>query len=109
MNRVQELPRREWPARSRGSWRHVYLIQEGEDGPVKIGIAANAFWRISDLQVGNCRRLRLIAVFICEDNADARAIEQWTHYQLEDAHISGEWFNVPPEEAASLIRARCTS
>ena len=108
MSEVQQIPREEWPVTWSGSWRHIYVIQEGEGGPVKVGIAANAFWRISDLQVGNFRPLKLIAVFTCEDKANARRIERWAHFQLEESHLAGEWFNEHPEAVVALLKSRCT-
>lgn len=103
MTGLEKLPRQSWPIRNRGPWRHIYIIQEGEDGPVKVGIAANAFWRINELQVGNYRRLRLIAVFVCADKRKAFEIEQWAHFQLEDCHLGGEWFNAHPDEVVALF------
>src|SRR3546814_5368437 len=41
---------------TRSGVTHIYVIQEGIDGPCKIGISRNAFWRRQDLQSGNHRR-----------------------------------------------------
>lgn len=100
------IPRDSWPIRTRGSWRHVYVVQEGDDGPVKIGIAANAFWRLNELQVGNFRRLRLIAVFSCDDKRAAYEIEQWAHFQMEERHLGGEWFNMSAGDAVAILKSK---
>src|SRR3546814_16394279 len=52
---------------TRSGVTHIYVLQEGIDGPCKIGISRNAFWRRQDLQSGNHRDLPLRALFAADD------------------------------------------
>lgn len=90
-------------AKSAGCFSHLYVIQEGDEGPCKIGIARNAFWRRSDLQTGNWRSLHLKSVFEADDRRAAVIAEAavLSHFRAE--HLSGEWLNVTPEALAEFI------
>lgn len=103
MSRIRSIHPDLWPIKIRGSFRHLYVVQEGDDGPVKVGIAANAFWRLSELQVGNHRPLKLCAVFEGEDKRDVYAFEQHIHSALSPFAIGGEWFACSPQNAIDLI------
>lgn len=103
MSRIRSIHPGLWPIKFRGPFRHVYVVQEGEAGPVKVGIAANAFWRLSELQVGNHRPLKLCAVFEGDDKRAAYALEQRVHSALSPFAIGGEWFACSPQTAIDLI------
>jgi hypothetical protein len=82
---------------------HVYVIQEGEDGPCKVGIARNAFWRRMDLQSGNHRPLHIRHVFEATDRRDAILAEAAAHKHFSQYHISGEWIGVEPDVIAIFL------
>jgi len=103
MARIRSIHINDWPVAFRGQFRHLYVVQENDDGPVKIGIAANAFWRLSELQIGNHRRLRLRAVFEGQDKRHVFELEQRVHARLAEFSISGEWFSCSSEHAISTI------
>lgn len=84
---------------------HVYIIQEGDDGPVKVGIARNAFWRRQDLQSGNFRRLYLRGVYECAERSDAVVLEARILSNFEKLRIGGEWLNIDPASVAAFIDA----
>lgn len=67
--------------------RFVYFIQEGDDGPVKIGEAFDPASRLRDLQCGNPRTLKLQAVVFATDQTEDRLHMKWV-----DARVRGEWF-----------------
>jgi hypothetical protein len=67
--------------------RFVYFIQDGENGPVKIGLSNEPDKRISKLQTGNPRELFLRHVIPGD-----RAVENQLHKRFEPARIRGEWF-----------------
>ncbi len=92
MSRIRSIHPDTWEAASRwgGSGAHVYVIEE-ENGPVKIGIARNAFWRKADLQSGNVRQLQLRAVYQCDTRYEAAAIEKAVLDKFSDARLRGEW------------------
>lgn len=70
---------------------YVYLIQEGEDGPVKIGWAKNPATRLEDFQTGNSRELRIVASFPGGIN-DEREL----HKRFAAHRLRGEWFEPVP-------------
>ncbi len=69
----------------------IYFIQEENDGPIKIGICINVLKRLSGIQVGTPRLLRLLAHI----PGDA-ALERKLHKQFSSSNIRGEWFR--PDE-----------
>lgn len=103
MSRIRSIHPDDWPIRFRGNFRHLYVVQEGDAGPIKIGIAANAFWRVSELQAGNPRQLILRAVFEGPDKRLIFGLEQQVHKRLSEYLISGEWFSCNLDHAISVI------
>lgn len=77
------------------AWMFVYFIQEGMDGPIKIGEAADPPKRLEHMQCGNPRPLRVVAVILAE-----RTTEWQLHgYWRSSAWIRGEWFGRGHQEA----------
>jgi len=75
------------------SW--VYFIQEGTDGPIKIGYtAANPKGRLAALQTGNAKPLRVVtwAPGTTQDERDL-------HERFKHLRMQGEWF----QPAADLV------
>lgn len=66
----------------------LYFIQAGEEGPIKIGIAANVTKRLDMLQTGNPEKLRIVGLLECHDS-----LEKVLHGRFRDGHIRGEWFD----------------
>jgi hypothetical protein len=70
---------------------HLYVISEGEAGPVKIGRSISAPSRLCSLQTGNPRPLRILAAW--EVRADEiNEAESTLHEELEGFALIGEWF-----------------
>lgn len=70
----------------------VYILQDGTDGHIKIGWAANPFDRLKQLQTGNSRQLRLL---YCEDlgsKCGAVRAERMLHKEFAGHRVRGEWF-----------------
>lgn len=88
----------QWRVRS-----YVYVIQWGDEGPVKIGIAVNPVLRFNELQGANWAELRLTAVIPVFGSA--LALEQAAHKVAEEYKIRGEWFDLAPIEAVSAVLA----
>ena len=95
------------PARAGEFRRHhtatvVYLVQSGEDGPVKIGTSTlgGLRRRLDALQIGNPVPLLLRAVF-----AGDRREERELHGRFAAAHVGGEWFL--PAVLVELVGADC--
>lgn len=71
---------------------HIYFLQKGEDGPIKIGRSRNPERRCTNLQVYNPDPLHLIKA------APATAeLEQELHKKFCANHVRGEWFTPTPE------------
>jgi hypothetical protein len=88
----------QWRVRS-----YVYVIQWGEEGPVKIGIAVDPVLRFNELQGANWAVLHLTAVIPVFGSA--LALEQASHKIAAEYRIRGEWFDLAPIEAVSAVLA----
>jgi hypothetical protein len=77
----------------------IYVIQRGDNGPIKIGLSENPERRLKQLQTGNGEPLRLIAVI--EGN---RRLEQEIHSTLHNHQGIGEWFMPDDRELAYIQR-----
>lgn len=66
---------------------YVYFIAD-KSGPIKIGVARQPSIRLKNLQTGNPRHLRLIAVLLTSGE-----YERDIQHCLLHAHIRGEWFH----------------
>lgn len=78
----------------------VYFVQQGSDGPVKIGLGADPEARLIELQVGNPDPLYL-RVTIPGDVA----LEGALHRRFGEWHVRGEWFGGGGNSAAILAYA----
>lgn len=65
----------------------VYVIQDGDDGAVKIGKAYNPVSRLSELQCGNPRTLGLRSAALVSDYTEEHLHAQWKRF-----NVRGEWF-----------------
>jgi hypothetical protein len=66
----------------------VYFIQAGQDGPIKIGVAADPLLRLDDLQVGSPVALTLLAAI-----PGGAVHERQLHARFAEGRIRGEWFS----------------
>lgn len=73
---------------------HIYFIQVGTDGPIKVGrTRCSPLVRMDSLQIGIPFDLRLRAVII----GVQPSVEIEIHRQFTHLHIRGEWFRPEPE------------
>jgi len=80
----------------------VYIICEDiENGPTKIGISKSPQKRVSTLQTGNYRKLIIYEKMKCENMI---TFEKFLHKQFESFHLSGEWFDIKPNDASNSIK-----
>lgn len=82
-----------WKAADRRGF--VYLIQEGDDGPIKIGAAHDPQKRAAMLQCGNPRELRIARLLLGDSETEHHLHAFWR----PSAHIRGEWFGQGHEQA----------
>ena len=81
----------------------IYVIQWGDDGPVKIGQAIDPKSRMAELQIANWMQLKLAAAVPVI--GPLTPIEKSAH-RLAIMHLlSGEWFDTDPIEAVRYILA----
>lgn len=81
---------------------NLYFLQEGTDGPVKIGWTAGpAESRRKTGQVFNSRVLRVLAEFPNYPDTE----KSW-HVRFADLRIQGEWFQPAPKLLAAIEAAR---
>ncbi len=79
---------REAPARQ----QYVYFVQQGEDGPIKIGLSVDPEKRLSSLQVSTSEPLYLRAA-----TPGDWSVEEGLHQHFAHLHIQGEWFRPGPD------------
>ena len=82
--------------------RAVYVIAEEGADVCKIGFTTDPKKRISSLQVGHSRQLRLAGAWQVEQ---AEALEKAVHVELSAHRLVGEWFSVSPFDAAFAVGA----
>ena len=71
-----------------GQKQHLYVIGEGDGcAVVKIGKSLDPAKRLSELQTGYPRKLRVLYVEL-----EAGSIERWLHERFADYRQEGEWF-----------------
>lgn len=92
--RAAEVERRE---RIRGK-AHVYFIQQGDSGAIKIGCSKNPTQRLQGLQTGHSEALRLLTCAV-----GSQAQERALHDRFAHLRVSGEWFR-PAEDLLAYIR-----
>jgi hypothetical protein len=79
----------------------VYALWDGS--AIKVGSSKeHPRSRLSTLQTGNPRYLRLVAYRLVEDGKSPSEVERQTHRRLWHSHLRGEWFRVTPRVMAEL-------
>lgn len=76
------------------SFSYLYLISEGSEGPIKVGISNNPASRLSCLlQTGNPRPLKILATyrFLASQVSE---VETMFHFDFADKVIFGEWLDI---------------
>jgi hypothetical protein len=73
----------------------VYFVRAGDNGPIKIGQAANLKNRLADLQQAHWEKLVVLA-------SSGSLREREVHAKFRHLRIRGEWFQ-PADELVSFI------
>jgi hypothetical protein len=81
------------------TWMSSYIYIIGSDNPpYKIGISKNPEHRLKNLQTGHPHRLKIWEVRETESKK-TKLLESVIHKHLDQYRMSGEWFNIPLEQA----------
>ena len=67
---------------------HVYFVQRGHGGPIKIGASTNVVRRLGELQIAAPEPMRLVGVWLMAGTRSERAL----HNLHCDDCLGGEWF-----------------
>ena len=70
----------------------VYFIQQGVNGPIKIGVSGNPEQRLRTLQTANIMDLSLLRTIPGTKHTEI----QW-HRRFRHLQVHGEWFHPAPE------------
>lgn len=81
---------------------YIYVMECCDTKLVKIGITANPAGRFRGLC--NASGRNLVVVYL-RAHAKAREIEAMAHRTLKECRGAGEWFDVPAEQAISVVEA----
>jgi Meiotically up-regulated gene 113 len=79
------------------NWSDVYFIQQGKDGPIKIGSTTNITKRLKELQQANPNTLHIM-----HTTTGGQNLERHLHKIFSKYRIIGEWFE-PVDEILMLI------
>ena len=86
---------------------YVYIIAHEESGgavgPVKVGVGGSPPKRLKALQTGNPKPLTLYYVLAVPDRKIATSLEETFHALQKEHQLMGEWFNIEPYRAETLL------
>lgn len=84
----------------------VYVISEGEAGPVKVGMTDRLKWRLSELQIGNGRPLHLADYWVLPNRERAARVEKAILNEMAPYRMRGEWLDVDEAGICGLVLHR---
>jgi hypothetical protein len=72
---------------------YVYLLSEGERGPVKVGVANDPISRMQMLPTGNPKTLRLVHSWAMFTRDEAFKVERLVLDEMAPYRLRGEWID----------------
>ncbi|WP_171898770.1 GIY-YIG nuclease family protein [Curtobacterium sp. UCD-KPL2560] len=82
----------------------VYFVQQGDNGPIKIGASRSFTKRLKTLRTNSPVELHVLGTF--PGGFDA---ERDLHHELADHRLEGEWFAPSPPVLSALRRLACAA
>lgn len=82
----------------------VYVIGDGRNGIVKIGITQNLRSRLKGMQVSYPHQLRVLCSFQA-----GIGLEEYLHQRFDNLRTRGEWFDFGSSDAVALISQAAAS
>lgn len=105
MSRIRTIKPEDWKNQNQ-AWNHgranIYLVQEGDEDLIKVGIAGHPLRRLSALQAGNWRRLHLRRVYSAAPSLCVH-IERHVLRYFAKRRVSGEWLRCGLVEVADFV------
>jgi Rha family phage regulatory protein len=81
--------------------QYVYLIENTNNGAVKIGVAHDPEARLKQLQTGSVDELRIAYTsYLC---SNAFQVESFMHQHFADCHIRGEWYQADIGDVVDVL------
>lgn len=81
--------------------QYVYVIENTNNGAVKIGVAHDPEARLKQLQTGSVDELRIAYTsYLC---SNAFQVESFMHQHFADSHIRGEWYQADVGEVVDVL------
>lgn len=81
--------------------QYVYIIENNDNGAIKIGVGNDPDNRLKQLQTGSVAELSLVyRSIIC---SNAFEVEKFMHHNFKEKHIRGEWFNIDKTEVINEL------
>lgn len=82
----------------------ICLVRDGHEvGPCKMGLSDKPSERASGLQTSHFEQLKLFRALRMPSRKIARDVEDCFHATHKDDCLRGEWFNIEPQEATSIL------
>ena len=79
----------------------VYVIENMDNGAIKVGVAQDPEKRLAQLQTGSVSELCLVyQSYVC---SNAFNIESLVHQHFEDKHIRGEWYSASKDDVIQYL------
>lgn len=83
----------------------VYLMSAADEGPTKVGVAANVENRLAQLQTGHPFPLRICCVIWFTKAEAAFAAERWLLEEINPAErLTGEWIDLPTPTLSEMLQ-----
>lgn len=91
----------------KAGYHHVYVVAEGDKrtGPCKIGVADRPHHRMSGMQTGTPRLLKLVQYWRTPGPPASLRVERAAHLILAEYKIRGEWFSVGQKRACKAVES----
>ncbi len=104
MPRIRTIRPEFWPRENDvwGGGSCVYVLEEEASGFIKVGICIHPTRRVSALQVGNPRKLKLLALY-GGIRRDCLAVERETLHNFRVDALRGEWVSTPKKAVLRFI------
>jgi len=81
----------------------VYLISEGEFGPVKVGVAARPLSRRAELQTGNPKPIYVYRTWTLFTRKEAFQVERLVLDEMAPYRLEGEWILADEFGTAAVV------